>query len=171
MEQSLAGAFERAVDHIAEGGDFPGVEIVERGSHRAHGAQVLSLTIDREGGVDLATCERLSAALHSRLAEFSEPFTIEVESAGLNRRLSAPGDFERFRGRAVKVRTTLSIGGTKTHRGVLRGVRGSAVILDTDGNELPLPIAAIKAAHLEYDIRADLQRAKKAGKKYAGTSN
>ena len=164
MEQSLAGAFEDAVDTIAAGGDFEGIEIVERISRRAHGTQVLSVTIDREGGVDLATCERLSAALRAQLATFMEPFTIEVESAGLNRRLSSPRDFERFRGRPIKVTTTLAIGGGKTHRGVLRGVRGTAVILDAGASELPLPLAAIKSAHLEYDIRADLARAKKANR-------
>ncbi|HEX4351744.1 MAG TPA: hypothetical protein VHZ95_02495, partial [Polyangiales bacterium] len=56
------------------------------------------------------------------------------------------------------------IGNAKTHRGVLAGVRGTNVILRTGAKgetELPIPIDAIKSANLEYDIRADLQRAKR----------
>ena len=54
---------------------------------------------------------------------------LEVESAGLNRPLLKPSDYERFSGRNVRVVTTLAIGNAKTHRGILGGVRGNAVIL------------------------------------------
>ncbi len=43
---------------------------------------------------------------------------------------------------------------------MLDGVRGTNVILARDKGELPIPIAVIKSANLEYDVRADLQRAK-----------
>ena len=54
----------------------------------------------------------------------------------------------------------LAIENAKTHRGRLEGVRGTNVILTRPGGELPIPIAVIKSANLEYDVRADLQRAK-----------
>ena len=65
----------------------------------------------------------------------------------------------------MKIVTTLSIENAKTHRGRLDGVRGTNVILARDKGELPIPIAVIKSANLEYDVRADLQRAKQREKK------
>ncbi len=160
MHLTLGQAFERAINDIAHDSRFSGVEIVQ---HSAHGKRALSLsvTIDREGGVDVATCERVASAINARLDEFDEPYTLEVESAGLNRPLTKPGDYERFSGRQAKIVTSLLVRGGKTHRGVLRGVRGTNVILETGNGELPLPIATIERANLEYDIRSDLQRAKK----------
>ena len=49
-------------------------------------------------------------------------------------------------------------------------MRGADVILRTgpkSETELPIPLDAIKFANLEYDIRADLQRAKREKKPLA----
>ncbi len=167
MERSLAGEFERAVTEIAREDRFVGVEIVHHATRGSGNKSVLSVTIDREGGVDVRTCERIAAAINSRLQAFDDPYTLEVESAGLNRPLTKPGDYQRFSGRDAKIVTSLLVRGSKTHRGVLRGVRGTAVILQTESGELPLPIETIKTANLEYDVRADLKRAKEKRKQHA----
>jgi hypothetical protein len=52
------------------------------------------------------------------------------------------------------------IANAKTHRGIIAGLRGSSVILKQGEAEVSLPLASIKFANLEYDVRADLQRAK-----------
>jgi hypothetical protein len=41
------------------------------------------------------------------------------------------------------------------------------VILETSSGELPLPLATIERANLEYDIRSDLKRDKKERKSNA----
>ena len=166
-EEELQYAFERAVDAIAHDERFAVVEFVSHAVRGGKRGSAFTVTIDREGGVDLATCERVAAAINQHLEERPEPYTLEVESAGLNRPLTKPGDYERFSGRSAKIVTSLLVHGSKTHRGVLRGVRGTSVILDTGAGELPLPIAAIDRANLEYDVRADLQRDKKERKHHA----
>ncbi|HXF33243.1 MAG TPA: hypothetical protein VN603_01635, partial [Candidatus Acidoferrales bacterium] len=88
-----------------------------------------------------------------------------VRSAGIDRPLLRPSDYERFAGKNVRIQTTLTINSAKTHRGRLAGVRGTNVILETERGELPLPLETIRAANLEYDFRADLQREKKDRKK------
>ena len=108
----------------------------------------------------MSTCERIASRINAALDAFPDPYTLEVESAGLNRPLTKPSDYDRFAGHDVKIVTTLVIENAKTHRGKLEGVRGTNVILTHDGRELPIPIAVIKSANLEYDVRADLQRAK-----------
>ena len=163
----LAGEFERAVDEIARDSRFAGVEIVHAGTRGRGDATVLSVTIDREGGVDVGTCERIAAAINARLQNFEERYRLEVESAGLDRPLTKPGDYERFSGRDAKIVTTLQVRGNKTHRGILKGVRGTAVILQTESGELPLPLETIKTANLEYDVRADLKRAKEQKRQHA----
>lgn len=163
----LQTEFERAIDDIAHDSRFSGVEIVRRTARGGRRTTALSVTIDREGGVDVATCERVAAAINARLESYDEPYTLEVESAGLNRPLTKPGDYERFSGREAKIVTSLLVQGGKTHRGVLRGVRGTNVILETSKGELPLPLATIERANLEYDIRSDLNRDKKERKHHA----
>jgi len=157
---SFAGAFEQIVHGLSYEPDFRDVEIVGATAHRHGRDTTLHVTVDREGGVDVGTCERVAARLNAALEGFPDLYTLEVESAGLNRPLTKPADYDRFRGRDVKVVTTLAIENAKTHRGKLDGVRGTNVILVRERGELPIPIAAIKSANLEYDVRADLQRAK-----------
>ena len=156
----LTDAFERIVHALPHEAAFREVEIVSTAARRHRGMASLHVTVDREGGVDVGTCERIAARINAALDAFTDPYTLEVESAGLDRPLTKPSDFDRFAGRNVKVVTTLAIESAKTHRGRLDGVRGTNVILVRDGKELPIPIAVIKSANVEYDVRADLQRAK-----------
>ena len=156
----FAEAFERVVHALPHQPEFRNVEVVSSSVHHGRRQAALHVTVDRDGGVDVATCERIASRINAALDAFTDPYTLEVESAGLNRPLTKPSDYERFAGRDVKIVTTLLIENAKTHRGTLQGVRGTNVILSRGGRELPIPIAVIKSANLEYDVRADLQRAK-----------
>lgn len=161
MASELQIAFERELDAIAHDAALGGVEIVAHRARVARGTTELRVTIDHPGGVDIKLCERVAARINAQLDAFENLYSLEVESAGLERPLVRPADYERFRGNPVRVVTTLTVNGGKTHRGTLRGVRGDAVILETERGELPLPISTIKSAHLEYDPRVDLQRDKR----------
>ncbi|HET9029453.1 MAG TPA: ribosome maturation factor RimP [Candidatus Aquilonibacter sp.] len=158
---ALTDKFEQTLDAIAHDSAFAGVEIVSHAARARRGMTTFTVTIDKEGGVDLATCERIAGRINDVLEEFEDPYSLEVESAGLERPLVRPHDYERFAGKKAKIVTTLMINGGKTHRGTLVGLRGETVILATDNGELPLPIATIKSANLEYDPRADLTRDKR----------
>ena len=162
---ALSEAFEQAVEALNHDAAFANVEVVSHIARRQGKGHALQVMIDRVGGVDIALCERVAALLNGRLEEFEETYTLEVESAGLNRPLTKAGDYQRFSGSAAKILTTLLINGSKTHRGTLRGVQGTNVILDTEAGALPLPLATIKSANLEYDIRNDLKREKQDRKK------
>lgn len=157
----LTDVFERTLDAIVHDKAFAGVEIVQHSAHVRRGQTNLRVTIDKDGGVDLATCERIAARINDSLEEFDQAYALEVESAGLERPLVRPGDYQRFAGKNVRVVTSLTIEGNKTHRGTLLGLRGETVMLQTEKGELPLPVATIKSANLEYDPRADLQRDKR----------
>lgn len=168
---ALTDTFEQTLDAIAHDGSFAGVEIVLHSAHTRRGTTTFSVTIDREGGVDLLTCERIAARINDALEEFEDPYSLEVESAGLERPLVRPHDYERFAGKRARIVTSLMINGGKTHRGTLVGLRGETVILATEKGELPLPIATIKSANLEYDPRADFTRDKRERKTHGRTGN
>src|ERR1700680_980962 len=140
----FADAFERVVHALPHQPEFRDVEVVGSSVHRGQRQSALHVTVDREGGVDITTCERIAARINAALDAFPDPYTLEVESAGLNRPLTKPSDYERFAGRDAKVVTTLSIENAKTHRGKLEGVRGTNVILTRDTGGRPIPIAVIK---------------------------
>lgn len=162
---ALADAFERVVHALPHEPQFAAVEIVTTSARRNRDGYALAVTIDKDGGVDIALCERIAARINAALEAFTDAYTLEVESAGLDRPLVKPADYERFAGRNVRVLTTLAIGGAKTHRGTLAGVRGTSVILETPRGEIPIPLNVVRGANVEYDIRADLSRAKHDKKK------
>lgn len=167
---SLAEAFERQLEAIAHDEMFAGLEIVQHHARPVRGTLELRVTIDRPGGVDLALCERVAAYINANLEMDDRPYGLEVESAGLDRPLVRQTDYERFAGQQVRVVTTLTVNGAKTHRGTLCGVRGDAVVVGTERGELLLPFATIKSARLEYDPRADFQRDKLQRKQLHGNN-
>lgn len=168
MKAEIVAAFERELDAIAHDRAFDGVEIVTHRTRSVARAIEFTVTIDAPGGADLALCERVAARINAGLSDNETQYALVVESAGLDRPLVRSGDYERFAGERVRIVTSLSIGGSKTHRGVLRGLRGETVVMETESGELILPIAAIKSANLEYDVRLDLARDKKQRKQLHG---
>jgi len=168
MKAEIAAAFERELDAIAHDRAFDGVEIVQhRGRHVARATE-FTVTIDAPGGADLALCERMAARINAGLSAYEASYGLVVESAGLDRPLVRSGDYERFAGARARIVTSLTVNGGKTHRGILRGLRGEAVVMETERGELVLPMAAIKSANLEYDVRLDLQRDKRQRKQLHG---
>ncbi len=166
----IAETFEQQLDAIVHDRQFDGLEIVQHHARPVRGALELRVTIDRPGGVDLALCERVAAYINASLGAEDGAYSLEIESAGLDRPLYRETDYERFAGQRARILTTLTINGAKTHRGVIRGLRGEAVVVETENGELLLPLAAIKSARLEYDPRRDFQRDKLQRKRMHGNS-
>ena len=95
------------------------VEYVREGSD-----YFLRLYIDKEGGVDIADCEAISRAVDPILDEkdpIPESYHFEVCSAGLERSLKRPSDFERFMGSPIMVKLYRPRNGLKEIPGILRG--------------------------------------------------
>ena len=95
------------------------VEYVREGSER-----FLRLYIDKDGGVDIEDCEKIHRAVDPVLDEkdpIAESYHFEVCSAGLERALKRPGDFEQFMGSAILVKLYRPRNGLKEIPCVLRG--------------------------------------------------
>jgi ribosome maturation factor RimP len=159
--RDVIGAFERAAYELSVDASLRDVEVVTTSHHKHRGSIEFRVVIDKPGGVDVATCERIAHKLNAALDHYPQMYTLSVESAGLERPLLRPADYQRFIGSNVKLTTDIMVRGAKTHRGRLEGLRGTNVILTQKDGELPLPLTLIKHANLEYDPRADLAKEKK----------
>ena len=95
------------------------VEYVREGDQR-----FLRLYIDKEGGVDITDCEAISRAVDPILDEedpIPESYHFEVCSAGIERALKRPSDFEEFMGSLIMVKLYRPKNGVKEIPGILRG--------------------------------------------------
>lgn len=102
------------------------------------GEWFLRVYIDREGGVCIDDCEAVSRPLSDALDEadpIAGSYTFEVSSAGAERPLKRPSDFQRFLGSPVLVKTYKPKDGRKEFAGVLAGYDNGAVLLDMGGAE------------------------------------
>ena len=100
------------------------------------GERFLRVYIDSDGGVDIDQCEAVSRELDPMLDEadpIQESYTFEVSSAGAERELKRPGDFERFIGSTVAVKLYSPKDGRKEHVGVLRGCSDGDVEIEENG--------------------------------------
>lgn len=104
------------------------VEYVREGSE-----YFLRLYLDKEGGVDINDCEAISRAVDPLLDEkdpIQGAYHFEVCSAGLERTLKRPSDFERFLGSNVTVKLYRPRNGLKEIPCVLRGYEDGRVTVE-----------------------------------------
>ena len=135
--------------------DDQSVEVLEvRLSGRGKGT-LLRVTIDRSGGVTLDDCERFSKRLGLLLeAEDSlqESYNLEVSSPGLDRPLTALMDFERSKGKLVRIITKDKIDNQNFFLGRIIGITADIIQLDINGEERNIPFDNISRSRLEIEI-------------------
>ena len=105
---------------------------------REAGQWYLRLYLDKEGGVNILDCEAVSRKVSDLLDEvdpIESSYMFEVSSAGAERALKRPGDFERFMGSAILVKTYKPKDGRKEFAGTLAGYEDGAVLLDIGTGE------------------------------------
>ena len=103
---------------------------------REGGEWFLRLYIDKDGGVDISDCEAVSRAVDPILDEkdpIPDSYNFEVCSAGLERQLKRPSDFEQFMGSAVTVKLFKAVNGAKKYAGTLTGYNDGAVTIEAAG--------------------------------------
>jgi ribosome maturation factor RimP len=135
---------------------FAGMELVHLESQRQPGGWVLRLFIDKEGGVTLDDCARISRQLSAQLDvenPIEHPFTLEVSSPGLDRALHSDQDYRKFSGRRIRLTTYAPIAGRRNFQGRLDGLVEGAVVLTLDGGQVvTIPKDQVAKARLELDI-------------------
>ena len=93
----------------------------------------LRVYIDKDGPVDISDCENVSRALDPILDEedpIPDSYTFEVCSAGCERVLKRPGDFQQFLGSKVLLRLYRPRDGRKEYIGVLKDYQDGTISLE-----------------------------------------
>jgi ribosome maturation factor RimP len=133
---------------VVNGMGFDLIEI-EYFPNPKHG--VLRLYIDKPGGVVIDDCSDVSQQI-SALIDVEEPvsgqFNLEVSSPGLDRPLRRVKDFQRFVGSLVKLKTIMPLDGQRNFKGRLLSADENVVVIETDTEELSLPMSAIEKARI-----------------------
>ena len=116
-----------------------GCELWDTEYVREAGQWFLRLYLDKVGGVDILDCENVSRKVSDLLDEVDPiegSYVFEVSSAGAERQLKRPSDFERFIGSPVLVKTYQNRDGRKEFPGVLKGYEDGDILLQMGTQEL-----------------------------------
>lgn len=138
-----------------------GMELVDLEYKREGREMVLRLFIDKEGGVNLDDCASVSRELSEVLDVedvISEHYSLEVSSPGIDRPLKNVEDFQRFKGRLVKIRTFEPLpddagNKRKTFLGELKGIENGVVLVALkEGQNAAIPFEKVAKANLEFEF-------------------
>ena len=125
-----------------------GVEHASQGKY-----SVLRIFIEREAGVTIDDCERVSRQA-SAIFDVEEPiageYTLEVLSPGIDRLLFTPQQFQRYRGEEVSVRMRTPVDGRRKFKGTLTDVVDDIIHIQVDGSDFELPHGDIEKANIVY---------------------
>jgi ribosome maturation factor RimP len=144
---------QRLAEELCEG---EGLELVHIESLIENDHCILRLYIDKEGGVNLGDCTGVSRQLGDLMdvsLQISGEYRLEVSSPGIERPLSKPADFQRFKGQTAMITTLSPVEGRSRFKGTLLGLAsGEMVCMDVDGTTHEIALENIKRARLVGNI-------------------
>lgn len=135
---------------LADGLELVDVEFKKEGKN-----WILRIYIDREGGVTLADCQKVSRLAGDliEVEEIIEPvYTLEVSSPGLNRVLKKEKDFLKYSGKKIYLQCHAPMDGRKKFTGILTGFIDQSIHLEVDGQHYTIPLNLVAKANLVIEI-------------------
>jgi ribosome maturation factor RimP len=152
MSKEIAGRVRTVAEPIVS---QEGMELVDLEYRREPRGWVLRLFVDKEGGVTLEDCARISRELGRNLdvEDFIDnPYALEVSSPGLDRPLKNPQDFMRYRDRLIRVKTFDPIENRRNFKGKLLGLSEDRIKLELDGRVVHIPMSKVAKANLVVEL-------------------
>ncbi|MBC8570433.1 ribosome maturation factor RimP [Oscillospiraceae bacterium NSJ-54] len=92
----------------------------------------LRIFIDKEGGVDIDDCERVSRGIDKLLDDadpIAQSYYLEVSSPGVERDLVKNWHFEQFLGHKINVRLIRPVDGCRDYTGELQSLENGVVTM------------------------------------------
>lgn len=149
--------------------DDEGVELVDveiKGSARH---PIVRITIDREGGVTIGECEKMSRSVEALMDvedPVSGPYMLEVSSPGIDRPLKTQADFNKGVGKLARIVTASQINGQTFFLGRIidsgegwirlkpeeQGKKKKASAKQEPDNSVIIPLESVTKARLEIEI-------------------
>jgi ribosome maturation factor RimP len=152
MVQSVEQQVETLIAPVVldNGIELVDVEYVKEGAH-----WYLRLYIDKEGGVDMDDCTKVSH-LVSEVLDKKDPipqaYMLEVSSPGLERPLKKDEDFHRFSGKLVRVITKEPYQGYQDFMGYLVGLVEGEIVLEYEKETIKIPRKLVDKANLALEF-------------------
>lgn len=134
----------------AQGCELWDVEYVREGSE-----YFLRVYLDKPGGVDIDDCEAVSRAMDPILDEkdlIPSAYHFEVCSAGLERQLKRPGDFQRFLGQPITVKLYRPKDGRKEFPAILRGYEDGRLTAEVGGQSVTYEKSEVAMVRLRVEF-------------------
>jgi len=146
MESSLEDLIEPMVEET--GLRLVSVDIARQGKRL-----VVTVCLDREGGIDVNACAEMSEEIsrHIDVEELIEDrYTLEVASPGLQRILRKPREYRCFLGREVEVLLRQPFEGRQKMLGKLIAADDEGMTVIVDDEEITFPYQALKKTRLYF---------------------
>lgn len=131
------------------------IELVDVEYLSEGGRWVLRIYVDRDGGVTLDDCVRVSREIEDLIEVkdlFRQPYVLEVSSPGLNRRLKKEKDFVRAVGNTVAIRLAAPLDGRRNFKGTLESFVDGVLCVAVNNDRFFLPYGEVEHANLIYDF-------------------
>lgn len=116
--------------------DKLGYELVDVEFVKESGEYFLRAYIDKENGITLDDCVRVSDAFNPVLDKedyIDYSYTFEVSSPGLTRPLKKEKDYIRNTGKLIEIHTYSAVSGSKFFQGILESYDKDTVTINCDG--------------------------------------
>ncbi len=134
------------------------LEFIKRGADRV---LVLTIDTDREEGIGITDCERVTRAIDPILDEadpIDTSYNLEVSSPGIERDITLPWHIAACEGEQVQVKLFAPLEGSRKYDGTLLGFEGGdidpakPVLIDIGEKTLAIPYEAISKMQTVFDF-------------------
>ena len=133
-----------------------GVYVYDAEYKKEGGSYVLRLYIDKDGGVGIEDCEKVSRELSDMLDEklsfIKDPYVFEVSSPGMDRKLSRDWHFEKAIGKNVDIKTFAPFNGSKAFTAKLLGYDHGVLSLELNGERVMLEKGKTSSVRLTVEF-------------------
>ena len=132
-----------------------GFDLVDCSYVKEARGMVLTLYIDKRGGIGIDDCETVSRAVDPIFDEQAsiDPDFFEVSSPGLTRPLETDKDYNRYSGEKADISLYRPVEGKKSFTAVIKGAEGDkATFVFDNGEEITLGFEDIAKAvrHIDF---------------------
>ncbi|MFZ7132098.1 MAG: ribosome maturation factor RimP [Eubacteriales bacterium] len=117
---------------------------------------VLRVYIDKENGVGLDDCQRVSEELGNLLDEkdpITDSYFLEVSSPGLDRPLKKDSDFLKYMDREIEITLYQPMNNSKYFKGMNKGIHQDALKMTIENEKIiQIPVKSIASARLYFEF-------------------
>jgi ribosome maturation factor RimP len=133
-----------------------GFELVDVEYVHNQGRWILRLFIDKEGGVTIDDCAKVSNELGDLIDVknfIDHPYTLEISSPGLDRPLKKEKDVLKAMNKKIKLKMLTPVKGRRNYSGYLRDFKNGVLHVEIETGLVALPWSEVDKANLIYEFK------------------